>query len=309
VAELQSFGAAARSLDTSQPSISRAVASVERSLGVELFERSTRRVRLTDAGREFTARVAVVVDELDHAVEHVRAARPGRGTTRLSIACLPSISHALLAGTLRRMAGDVPQQVQCVELLQGQLEDHVLAGRAEFGIADLAGVPDGLTTEPLWSEDAHVCAPTGHPLAEREDVTLIDVADHPLVGFPRDARLQAHLSEALAAIGRRRTPRILVQQYDTLLSLVAGGHGIAVVPGSVITRLPAGVEFRPITGVRLRRRVGVLHRSGRSPSRLMRSFVANLTAEATTHPGITTIPPRRTGSHVPRPRHGTGLAL
>jgi DNA-binding transcriptional LysR family regulator len=123
------------------------------------------------------------------------------------------------------------------------------------------------------------------PTPTRQELPKNHTASAPTTTEPAVPTYRLHRSGAETP-GRRRTPRVLVQQYDTLLSLVAGGHGIAVVPGSVIGRLPTGVEVRPVDEPRLRRHVGVVHRTGQPRSRLARAFVTALAEEAAERPGI-----------------------
>ncbi len=257
VAATGSFSAAARVVGTSQSNVSRSVAAVEAIVGTAIFDRSTRSVRLTEVGREFVERAALVNAELEAAL---RATRPERRSApRLVLASLTSVSELHLASALSAL--DLPvHRFRCIEGLQAVVEHAVQSGRATAGIGDLADVASDLMTAPLWRERFRIAVPERHRLARRASVVLDDIASEPLVGFSREAELRTTLDRELAAARQLRSPDFVVDRYRTALSIVAAGKGIMVVPSIVAPAVPPGAALVDLDHPDLHRTMGVLYR-------------------------------------------------
>lgn len=273
VAARGSFSAAARDVGTSQSNVSRAVAAVESVLGTALFDRSTRSVRLTDAGREFVERAALVTAELDAAV---RAARPTQAPApRLTIASLTSVSELHLATAVSALDGRTPR-FRCIEGLQALVERAVVSGQATAGIGDLADVTDDLVTRPLWREQFLLAVPAEHRLARRRAVGLDDITGEPLVGFPRDAELRTTLDRQLASSRQLRAPDYTVDRFRTALSMVAAGLGSMVVPAIVAHAVPPGARLVDLDHPDLHRTIGVLQRPDSAAPPLLDALIDRL---------------------------------
>lgn len=275
VAATGSFSAAAREVGTSQSSVSRSVAAVESILDTVIFDRSTRQVKLTDAGREVVERAALVVAEIDAVIRHTRSSdRPVR---RLTLACLTSVSELYLADAL---AGLTPPlgRVRCIEGLQATVEHAVLSGQALVGIGDLAGLPPDLHGRPLWTEPFRLAIPTGHRLARRRQVTLDDIAQEPLVGFSRDAEIRTTIDRELADARQLRTPDYVVDRFRTALSLVVAGLGVMVVPAIVAASVPRGVRVIELDHPELHRTMGLITSTTTSVPSEIEPLLDNLVA-------------------------------
>lgn len=254
VAATGSFSAAARQLGGSQPGISRAVAAVEAAIGATLFDRSTRSVRATEAGREFVEHARVVIAELDAA----REAMAGEGPTspRAVFAALTSVSEGHLAAVAAKRPG--LDRFRCIEGLQATIVHAVSSGQAVAGICDLAHVGSDLATRPLWEEPFRLAAARDHRLRRRRTVDLADIGDDPLVAFSRDAELRTTVDRELASVRRLRSPDYVVDRFQTALSLVEAGLGVMVAPAIIAPVCPAGVTLLPLSADELRRTMGVI---------------------------------------------------
>jgi len=284
VADTASFSAAARAVGTSQSNVSRAVASVEAAVGVALFDRSTRWVRLTDEGREFVERATLVVAELDATV---RALQPStEPTPRLTIACLTSVSELHLARAVTSM-GDDTVRFRCIEGLQAAVDQAVVSGRADIGIGDLAQPHDDLATEPLWTEPIRLAVKRSHRLSRRRSVELDDLAGESLVGFSRDAELRTSVDRQLADARQLRTPDIVVDRFRTALSFIAAGLGVMAIPAIATVELPTGVVAVPLADPDLGRTMGLLFRRGSAPTDRMRRLADQITAAVADVDGVT----------------------
>lgn len=279
VAGTGSFGAAATVVGTTQPSVSRAVAAVEAVLGVELFDRTTRRVHLRPAAEEFVERAERILADVQTAAESARTtASAGR---RLSVSCLMSVACAHLAPTLVRLGGSAPSlRVSCTEAMQSQVEADVVHGRADIAVADVTAMSTGLRGRALWTEPLHLCVPGSHPLAGAPSVRLTDVDPTDLIAFPRQARLRLDVDRALAGRHGVRAPRIVVQQYATAFQLVERGLGWMVVPACMTPFAPPSTSTPRIADRGLGRTIGAVWRTGTVPSPAADEFVDALAAVA-----------------------------
>jgi DNA-binding transcriptional LysR family regulator len=267
VAENRSFVAAAVELKTSQPALTRTIQQVEALVGVALFSRSTRQVSVTPAGREFVALAERLLAEMRIGLAAMRdLADQRRG--QVIIASIMSLGQgvlpALLAGYLSRFPG---VEIQLREGVQGQVQEDVRAGLADFGLGYIEDLPPGFTTEPLAREEFHVVLPRDHPLAGQARVRLAALRGERLVSLPPESRTRRLLDGAAAAAGFSFGHGIAVNQFATLYALVRAGAGISVVPGGAgPLREDPELVFRPLAAPRLTRQVGVLRLAERPPS-------------------------------------------
>jgi len=267
LAENRSFVAAAVELKTSQPALTRTIQQVEALVGVALFSRSTRQVSVTPAGREFVALAERLLAEMRIGLAAMRdLADQRRG--QVIIASIMSLGQgvlpALLAGYLSRFPG---VEIQLREGVQGQVQEDVRAGLADFGLGYIEDLPPGFTTEPLAREEFHVVLPRDHPLAGQARVRLAALRGERLVSLPPESRTRRLLDGAAAAAGFSFGHGIAVNQFATLYALVRAGAGISVVPGGAgPLREDPELVFRPLAAPRLTRQVGVLRLAERPPS-------------------------------------------
>lgn len=247
VAEHLSFHRAARSLGISQPSVSARVKALEEELGVLLFERSTRGVRLTEAGRLFVERVSVGVDQLDHAVKTAGMAASGEcGRLRIGIHAL--IPRSFLAELIAQYRED-HSGIE-VEITEGTAREAVMQLRADrLDVAFVAGSPElpDCHTRPIWTEPLVAVLPERHPLAGQSAVTWADLTGETFLVRYGGTGPQVHDHILLRLAGRWPAPSIL--RFDvgrgTLLSMVGQSFGITIV-GAATSLLPTtGIVFLP----------------------------------------------------------------
>ncbi|MEV6969379.1 LysR substrate-binding domain-containing protein [Hamadaea sp. NPDC051192] len=239
VAEELHFGRAAARLGMAQPPLSRTIRDLERQLGVALFERTTRHVRLTGAG-EVLLRDARTALESVTAAAH-RARHAGSASPRLRIALKADIDGGLLPQILDAYRAD-PAALQ-PELVLGGLGEQPQALRD--GLADVALVlcpmdDRGLDSEPLLTEPVLVALAATDPLAARTQLCLADLAGRNLP------------SGAPAHDGRTAPPppgaARPASNLSEIFSLVETGSIVFFAPASVARRNPRpGVAYRPVS--------------------------------------------------------------
>ena len=250
VAEELHFGRAAARLHMTQPPLSQSIAGLEELLGAPLFLRNRRQVTLTPAGSALLPEARRILEEAGALPELVRRVASGEAG-RLGLSFVTTAGLSVLPAILRRYSAAYPavrmvlqeatSDVQFEELLQGRID-------AGFVIPPLP--PDDLLEyRRIVEEPLILCAPSGlEALRGEGPVRLRDLPPLPLVIFPRAVAPALH--DAILACFRAAgvTPVIGQEaiQMQTIVSLVSGGMGLALVPQSVSNLMRPGVEYRAL---------------------------------------------------------------
>ncbi|MEC9243493.1 MAG: LysR family transcriptional regulator, partial [Pseudomonadota bacterium] len=247
VAEYLNFRHAANALGIAQSSVSARVKALEDDLGILLFERHARGVRLTEAGRHFVERIAAGVDQLDHAIKTAGMVAAGEsGRLRIGIHAL--IPRSFLPKLIGQYREDHPGVE--VELTEGTARDAVMQLRANrLDVAFVAGTPDlpDCHSRRIWTEPLLAVLPERHPLAGLSAVTWADLAGETFLVRHGGTGPQVHSHIVLRHAGRWPAPSIL--RFDVgrgaLLSMVGQGFGLTIV-GAATSLLPTtGIVFMP----------------------------------------------------------------
>ncbi|WP_432829286.1 LysR family transcriptional regulator [Dactylosporangium sp. CA-092794] len=255
---VQTFGtvtAAAAALHLTPSAVSQHIAKLERETKATLVEKDGRRLRLTEAGRvlaEHASRVLAAVEEAEAAL----AAHQDTVSGRLSIASFPTACRGLLPHALRRLAADHPSlEPTLFESDRQSSFDGVLRGVIDVAVVDEwldmpATYPPGVASAELGLDVGDLIVPVGHPLAfGTGPVTLDEARDERWIGAGPGTVCHEWLLRMLPGL----RPSILVNEFETQLTFVAEGLGVAFVPRLARTTLPAGVVARPVTPEAARR--------------------------------------------------------
>jgi DNA-binding transcriptional LysR family regulator len=249
VAEERHFGRAAQRLQMAQPPLSRQIQSLETELGFPLFDRSRRRVELTPAGVALSSHARRVFEALDTGVTEARRAAQGQ-VGRIAVGYLASVAASGLAELIRAFRQRSPGvHVELRELTPQEQIEAILARRIDIGFIRGPIREPNLSMRLVRKEELLVALPTGHRLAGRARFALSELADDPFVSFPRE-RAAAFFDQIMRLCHEAGfTPRIVQQgvQLD-LVSMVAAGFGVAIVPGSMRFARRPGAIFRAIEG-------------------------------------------------------------
>lgn len=277
LAEYGSFVAAAARLRISQPALTRAVKRLETALGVRLFERSTRRVQITAAGREFASVAERMLADLGITVQSVReVAQERRGLVVIS--SVMSVAGGLLPGIIAAYRADRPGvEIHVREGVHATVLEDVRSGVADFGIGYVDELPEFVVGTALSRETFCVVMPARHGLAARRGVSLTDLRDQPIIGLPTEARTRRTIDAAAATAGVTLRQSVIVGQFATLMALVGAGVGIGIVPtGATRSPLARGLRSVALNEPRLTRRLGLIALREREPTPAAAGFIALL---------------------------------
>ncbi|MDB4945627.1 MAG: hypothetical protein JWP97_5161 [Labilithrix sp.] len=249
VAEERHFGRAARRLRIAQPPLSRQIQGLERELGFLLFERTRRQVDLTPAGETLLVHARRIFESVELAVHEARRASHGE-SGRLVVAYPSTFAASGLPEVVRAFHTKFPDVELSLHELSPQQQLDALRDH-EVDVAFVRGPVEDpeLATELVRSEPLMAVLPSGHALAGRKILGLSLLAGEPFVLFPR-VRAPAYF-DFLVGLCRQAgfTPRIVQEapQMD-IVSLVAAGLGVSLVPASVRSFRRKGIVLRPLVG-------------------------------------------------------------
>lgn len=251
VAEELHFARAAARLHIEQSPLSRIIKELEYRLGVQLFERTTRRTRLTWAGEVLLEEARRIFAVVEQAQASVRSAAAGfRG--RIRVALSDGIPQTRLATLLAQCREEEPEieiclsEVNVSEQLRG-LSDE----RFDVGLAQFNEVGEDLIAEPVWSDPMVVAVPSRHPLLTYKRIPLQEVVRYPLVLCDPNVceGFWNHLQRMLATVDTQLTIADHVPTLDLMMALVAAGYGLGFSSQARITELNnPDVVARPLAG-------------------------------------------------------------
>jgi DNA-binding transcriptional LysR family regulator len=281
VAEELHFGRAAVKLGISQPPLSQQIRALEDELGIELFDRTSRRVRLTDAGALFLVEARRTLDQARHAVDVARRIQQGEeGELAIgfgsSVPFVPLVSNGFAAFRAEHPAihmtlKELGREAQINQLREGQLDLGFIRG------IDRPILPGALLSSFVQEEALLIALRSDHPLArENRPLTVSDVAGQPMVMFSRDvgAGFNEQVDLLFAREGRELRVFQEVSGLGSMLGLVAAALGITVISESLIGLKADGVVYRPFAAEGAVSRLWLIR--GAEPSPIARSFIRML---------------------------------
>lgn len=260
VARQQHFRRAAESLHLSQPAVSRYIADLEAELGIRLFDRTTREVLPTDAGRYLESAIGRVLDELEGVLSHIHS-ESERKRGKVHVASVPTLSAGLMPQCIAECKVRYPElTIQLHDQAQTLVLDSVRGGEVDFGV----GIDPPLTGEfdsELLMRDPFVlvCRPD-HPLAALERVPWRKLQGQPLILLDYSSGSRRLIDQALAS---RNIHANVVQQTGhtlTAFRMVEAGLGISVSPAlsppppTLVTRPLSPQESREVVLIKRKQR-------------------------------------------------------
>jgi len=272
LSEERHFTRAARRCHLTQPAFSALIMTLEASLDVRLFDRSTRHVDLTPEGRLFDPLARHLLLDMEQAATSLRD-HVARRRGRVAVAALPSLAAGWLPGILAEYHKAYPGVSLTLRdaLLDGCL-DMVLSGVVDFAVAACRDDRQELEYEFLHGDCFHVVCRRDHPLTTRgEPVRLRDLTGLPLIQMARNSSVRQHLESHPATRGMRAF--LEVEHLATVTGLVAAGLGVSLVPAMTLFHFQhPDLAVLPLAGKTLTRSLHLVRRRGRSLSLAAQSF-------------------------------------
>ncbi|WP_112248941.1 LysR family transcriptional regulator [Kribbella monticola] len=267
VAETNSFTQAARRCLVVQSALSHQIARLERELGARLFERTSRRVRLTPAGTAFLPAARQCLDAADRAAAEAAAA-VGEIRGRLAIGLIPTVAAVDIPAALRTFREQHP--TVRISLRVGASEDlveQVKDGDIELAFLGLPTTarPTGVETRELARDRLVAVVAPDHPLAGRTTVSLRRLSREVFVDLPARTAGRAQTDQAFQAAGLDRDVAFEVTSADFMARLIAAGLGVGLFASSYAPQL-TGVTTIEVTDAPARIEYVVWSAAGRTPA-------------------------------------------
>lgn len=238
IADTGHFGQAAQRLGISQPSLSQALSTLEQGLGVQLVERSTRRVLITPLGRGLIPLARQASEIVDDIVDRA-AGRTDDLSGPLSIGFIPTVAPYILPNFLRTVRDELPElQPRILEEQTSHLVDALRSGAIDAAVLAL---PCGVTSfeeVPLYEEEFHIVVPEGHELAGRDDVPLSVLSEMELLLLDDGHCLRDQVLDLCRSVDAMQASATGLEtraaSLSTVVQCVVGGLGETLVPESAL---------------------------------------------------------------------------
>lgn len=241
VAEERHFGRAADRLHIVQSGLSASVRALERELGVALFARTTRQVRLTPEGEALLEPARRTLSAAEQAREAVTTVRDVLGG-RLTVGILQLLAVGL-PELVERFRAEYPRvDLRLHQAPSETMAEQVTAGELDVAFLCHAPTEGDLLTHPISDRPLLLVVPAGHRLAGQQTARVSSFVSEPFVDYPRTWGARTQTDAFLAARGLRRTIVCEVGDTLTLLEMVAHGMGVALVPDSQVASTTPGIR-------------------------------------------------------------------
>lgn len=273
LAKTGNFTLAAQYLHLSQSALSGLIKELEQTLGAKVVDRSTRKIALTEIGRELYPLFSQIIDDLDGALTNIEAhTRLKKGTVRLAAPQL--MSCTLLPRALAVWQARHPGvQVRLADSGVDSVAARVLSGEADLGIGPERDNGPLLDARPLFELPFALVFPRGHPLEQQARVTWQDLAASPFISLQGQftERLLADMHGALREVALK--PAYEVTYMTTALAMVSAGLGITVcLPYAAPLVALHQLQWRALTAPTLTRRFFLYTQAQRTPSPAVAAF-------------------------------------
>lgn len=274
VASEKQFRKASDKLGLSQPALSTQIRALERELGVLLFSRTTRSVRLTVEGERFLARAQGVLRDLEAAVAELRD-HASLQYGRLTVAATPSVMANVVPPAIAAFLTRFPEiRVTALEDTSAGVERRVEAGEVDLGVGPRPRGRADLLFSSLLRDRFVGILPIGHKLSNRRQLAVAQLAGSPLITTLPETNIYQLIKQALEQRGDILDIRYTFPQHQTVVAMVAAGLGVALLPSCALTTLDCShVVVVRIVDPEIARDIGIMQRTGGDPSSACREFL------------------------------------
>ncbi|PID16228.1 LysR family transcriptional regulator [Sporosarcina sp. P34] len=274
VANHLSFTKAAEHSFISQPSLSKSVKRLESELNVRLFNRSTRSLRLTDAGDivyEQCKQILQLIGELPVLLEDLAEGVSGE----IKIGMPPLIGTLFFPQIAKNLSRNYPHiKIELHELGAKVVEELVDKGQIDVGIIVLPTDRDAFQVQPFISDTFFLFVHTDHPFAKRDAVALSELKDEQLILFSKSFALHRYIIGACKEVGFNPTISYESSQWDLIIELVAAKLGITLLPQSISTKFTnENIKMIPIEGPPLLWKLGIVTKKNSYHSFALKKFM------------------------------------
>jgi len=297
IARTEHLTQSAQNLFVTQSTLSHGLRQLEQELGVALFDRLGRGLRLSQAGEEFRAYALRALREVE-AGRMALAELDGLRSGRLTVGAFPTFldSVSVTVAAFNRAHPGVAVEVR--SLRAGAIEQQLLGGELDLGVGAHPSEHSDIETEHLFDERLLLVVGPGHALAARRTLPLRSLDGVALALLPRSFTMRRQLDEGLRQAGAVPDVQVEMEPVESLLSLCRHSQLASIVPERAALQA-AGLHAIALTAPAMVRQAGILWRRGASRSAAARAFAALLHGRT---PAVPTATPRSASAAPRRPR-------
>ncbi len=230
LARLQHMTKAAKELSITQPALSRSLARFEEEIGVSLFERQGRSIRLNQYGEILLKSVKNMMSEFEKGKQEIQhLLDPDQG--QVSLGFLHTLSTNLIPDLLVEFRRQYPK----VNFSLRQSPTHILLDQLEKGELDIClispmGIKEPVAWKELWREELFAIVPTNHAFATKEAITIEELVEEPFIHLKKGFSLRVTVEQFLHEVGVNPHVTFEGEEADTVAGLVAAGLGVSILP-------------------------------------------------------------------------------
>ena len=268
VAETRNFSRSGHLVGLTQPAVSRSITELEAQLGLQLVNRTTREVELTDAGRSLATRLPRVLDDLDSTLQDVAGMATAR-RGRVRVASSPTLSANLMPECIARCHAQHPGlELMLLDRVQSATLESVLSGEVDFGVVIDPEEREALTCETILTEPFLLACPPTHRLASKRTVHWTDLNGESLVLLDHASGSRRLIDDVLSRLGVQCSVAQEVGHTTTIFRMIEAGLGVAVIPRMALP--PQGLSELCVRALapRMDRQVMLVQRRNRALSPL-----------------------------------------
>lgn len=264
-----SFRFAAEAICISQSALSRRIEKLESALGVRLFDRTTRRVTLTQVGRTFAPRARQLLSDFEDALNGISDPM-FYGSGVVTVACIPSAAYYFMPKVIAHFRSRFAKaRIKLVDTSAGNVYAAVHNRQADFGLSFLSSGESDLTFMPLVDETYRLVCRQDHPLAQLSSLSWQDFFNADYIWLSKSSGNRHLLDQALGGITVRRPAVCETRHVTTMIGMVEAGLGVAAVPSMAF---PEGghplLVQKPLIEPVIKRQVGLIKKAGSTLSPL-----------------------------------------
>lgn len=251
VAQESSMTRAATRLHLTPSALSMLVRSMEDDLGMRLFERTTRRVVLTDAGKQFLPTVEQVFNQLESGIASLQQSQRLKAS-QLRVAASPLLASALFPKVIASFRAQHPQvTVVLMDAPIDALPDLVRRGEVDMAVCTANSDVADLSAHLMYVDKLMLACHVDHPLAQAREVSWPSLIEEPLILMRHGSGLRSLVDSTISKWCKHLKPAYEVSQVATALGLVAEGQGLSILPSYAISRAQAATQVLSIATVSL----------------------------------------------------------
>lgn len=279
VSRFESFTKAAEMLHVSQPALTVQVKQLEDALDLKLLDRTTRQVKLTEAGKDIVPILQTLLRELDSVVSRTKDLSSKR-TGLIRLGCLPSVAASVLPRAIAAFRERFPNvSFVLADGLGKRIVHDVRQETIEFGITDVDVDAPDLASVWLFDETMHVFYPHAHPIAESKAITTEELAKYPIILMAPESNARTAVDVAFVSRDIRPDVSCEVVYMSTAIGMVRAGLGITVLPPMAVqSETMSELRSRPVDDPGFIRRIALVTKADRSLSPAATAFVEFLQA-------------------------------